>query len=216
MPSETMGTERNSCTTRRFWAYSLRHYPDTGIRPTFKFRLRKHAALMLRRIILLAALGSTLLTLLGACSRDSASVDGFRALVQSRVEATESSSEPYFNEHHQKWAKRRFRVADLKFDVRKTDSLVSPLLASVKFTLSSAQTQLLLDKEEARTNVEYDSKPNLFKIELIYAYQDGHWRMTGGRGSVPEAPNSSFELSEEKIRTEPNSIPNAALLFWLK
>lgn len=168
---------------------------------------------MHRRIILVAVLSSTLL---GACSRDSASVDGFRTLVQSRVEATESSSEPYFNEHHQKWAKRRFRVADLKFDVRKTDSLVSPLLATAKFTVSSAQTQLLPDKEAARASIEYDSKPNLFKIELIYAYQNGEWRMTGGRYAVPEVPNSSFKLTEEKIRTDPKSIPNAALLFWLK
>lgn len=168
---------------------------------------------MLRRIILLAALGSTLLA---ACSRDSASVDGFRVLIQSRVKATESSSEPYFNENYQKWAKMQFRITDLKFDVRKTDSLVSPLLGSVKFTLSSTQTQLLADKEAARASSEYESKLNIFNIELIYAYQDGQWRMTGGKYAVPEVPNSLFDLTEEKIRADPIPIPNAALLFWLK
>lgn len=158
----------------------------------------------------------SMVLVLAACSRETSALDSFRDLVQVSAAATDASSEPYRNKHHDKWAKRKFRVTDLTYDVRKTESLVSPLVGHVTFTLASTQTALFPDKEAAQASSEFDSQGSVYKVELSYAHQDGKWRTTTGRYSVPALLDNSFDLTPTEVRSEPHAIPNAALLFWLR
>jgi hypothetical protein len=153
--------------------------------------------------------------LLGACSSETNASNNFRDQVKAATTATHSSSEPYLNRHHAKWAKRMFQITDLKYDVRKTESLVSPLVGTVMFTLSSTQTQLVADRESAKQSNQYTDSTDVFTVELYYALQDGAWKMTTGRYSSPDLPGTSFELNPEKIRLEPDAIPHAALVPWI-
>lgn len=168
---------------------------------------------MYKRTLLLL---TSLILLIGACSNDNTAAKRFRDQATATAATTESLSAPYFNQHHSKWSKRKFQIIDLKYDIRKTDSLVSPLVGTVSFTLSSVQTRLVPERDSAQASTEYGDNINFYKVDLMYALQDGQWIMTSGKYIIPDFPASSVQLTAEKIKSEPDSIPNAALIPWTK
>jgi len=142
-------------------------------------------------------------------------LDSFRELGKTATATTNSSIIPWHNKELNKWAERRFQVAELKYDVRKTESLVSPFVGVITFTLTNTQTELFSERSAAQASIDLDSTVYTFEVELNYAYQDNQWRTTAGRYSMPEDP-VPFNLTPANIRNNPDTTPNAALVFWLR
>ena len=64
----------------------------------------------------------------------------FEKIVQTAAQATAADRETYFNDREQKWAKRRYVISRLSYDVKKTDSLLNPIVGIASFELTLEQT----------------------------------------------------------------------------
>jgi hypothetical protein len=144
-------------------------------------------------------------------------VQTFDAFLKKATATTASSTPTYFNAYKKQWAKRRFRIEGLKMDVRKTDSLVTPLLGLVSFTLHTEQTDFFPTEQQAKAADKADPKTQTaFEITLRYGFQDSAWVFLDGTHRDPGSAvtATTFPINEEKFRAEPNAIPFAALLNW--
>ena len=145
-------------------------------------------------------------------------VGRFEVLLSTAKNVTNAATPVYFNQHMQAWAKRRFLVADIKFDVKKTDSLVNPVVGLATFNLVTEQTDLYQTKEEAvAANVFQTKFSTPYRISLKYSYKNDKWFFSKGIYESINSPAEKkiFELSEEDIKNEPTSTPAAALIYWL-
>lgn len=149
-------------------------------------------------------------------ANDTIAVDSFREFIQYAVSQTQLSKSVYLNKRHNKWAKRRFEVSDIKYDVQRTNSLVSPLSGEVEFTLTTTQTQFADSKDAAETAETFDpTSRQQFGVRLVYSHDSNVWTLrTGHQESLKF--RGKYEVSVESIRSEPDAIPNSALLYWLK
>lgn len=153
-------------------------------------------------------------TVLG-CSGDQSALGAFSRLIESATTATERHDRPYFNQSHAKWSKRRFEIKDVKYDVRKTDSLVTSIVGSVSFELTTTQTPLFQTREEAQQSSAFDpNSQNSFRVNLNFAHRTGIWSFVNGRYTTPALPETALEVTPEKIAAEPDAIPFAALSHW--
>jgi hypothetical protein len=145
------------------------------------------------------------------------SVSKLEKLILKAENASNKGSVIYFNEYGQAWAKRCFTVSNLKFDVKKTDSLVTPIVGFVNFDLITDQTDLYQTKEEAEASKVFDPKfITPYQISLTYTYRNGKWSFSKGsyESLNPIMKGKTFSLTKENIISEPNATPNAALKYW--
>lgn len=88
-------------------------------------------------------------------------------------------------------------LPDIRYDVRKTDSLVTPYTAWVSFAVRDRISvhRTTLDAQTGKEPVnELDAL--VYRYRLEYGYQKGQWRLTGGRcgldvvvgGDLPRDP----------------------------
>lgn len=139
----------------------------------------------------------------------------FEGFLQSAQKATDSQEMVYLNHYNQKWAKRKFSTTDVKYDVKKTDSLVNPIVGVVSMNLRTEQTDLFPTKEEAQSATVFEPRfTNTYRISLNYSHRTGKWALS--KGSYESMRNrATFEVTEEGIKKEPMAVPTAALLNWL-
>ena len=100
-------------------------------------------------------------------------------------------------------------------DVRKTDSLVTPFVGLVSFTLHIEKTAAFETEELAKAASTFDpSARSLYEISLRFGLQDGLWVLLDGTYKEPALSNTIFTFNEEKLRQEPNADPFAPILEW--
>jgi hypothetical protein len=75
------------------------------------------------------------------------------------------------------WAKQKAKLVDLEYDVKKTDSLVTPYIGIVQFSLVLEQSPFYASEDEAVKSVELDSGVTLKspKCRVTYAFQEDQW-----------------------------------------
>jgi len=73
------------------------------------------------------------------------------------------------------WIKRRIVLSDMKYDVKKTDSLVSPLLAPVNFKCSTIQSEIYPNKGDAEKAKILQPSGLAISCRATLAFQDGKW-----------------------------------------
>lgn len=122
----------------------------------------------------------------------------------------------YFNQYRNQWAKRRFLLLDTKYDVKRTDSLVNPIVGIVSFTLVIEQTALLPSKEDAERANDFLKSDQPFKVFLTYGYKDDRWLFKGGEYEDPFLRGQRISITPEKVLAHPDSSPEAALAYWLQ
>ncbi|MGG1123832.1 hypothetical protein ABHN05_03215 [Brevibacillus laterosporus] len=59
---------------------------------------------------------------------------------------------------------------DLAYDVRKTDSLVSPYIGTISFTLNPQSTDIFNTKDEAAKDTNFIDKDSYVPHRLTYAF----------------------------------------------
>jgi len=141
----------------------------------------------------------TLLTFIGCGSSDP--LTSFKRKLDSATTAAQSAA---LVQVDGQWQKVRFKIVDLKYDVKHTDSLASPYTAKVAFKASEGLTTLRNEKSAARS----DPDPKMPDTTLqdgyyaTYAFQDGAWKLTdftfdlllGGNPKTPSASQPEKQL----------------------
>lgn len=121
----------------------------------------------------------------------------------------------YYNMHKNGWAKRKMKMLDIEYDVRKTDSLVSPFLGIVTFNAIVEQSEFFPTKIEAEAATSFQpiggpisgySEP----CRITYAFQDKQWVI-----KTRESYSFVSKTWDPAPSAEPESWP-AVLLFLLK
>jgi len=140
----------------------------------------------------------------------------FEAFVKHSHEACAAATPTYLNRYKNQWAKRRFVLEGVKYDVKKTDSLVTPVVGIVQFRLRADQSALFQTRDEAERASEFPLKSDGFAaVTLRYAFKDDKWTFNEGEA---ESLTSGFRgpLTLETMRAEPNTVVSVAVLgYWL-
>lgn len=140
----------------------------------------------------------------------------FESLINEAARVTNSTTPTYLNSTRQLWAKRRYKITDVKYDVRKTDSLLTPVVGLAAFTLELNQTALVGTREEAEAlSVFIVDKALKYKIALTYSFKESRWQFKDGefQGTYPGA--GKYPITQEEFLNEPNAL-FTALLGWVK
>lgn len=111
------------------------------------------------------------------------------------------------------WVRNVSAPAAVSFDVKKTDSLVSPYTAYIKVE-SMEHSARRKSEEEARTAAVGESTAVHAVYELRYAFQDAKWKLTGGSGEVKTkaAGEATFKATAGAVQFKPEDLSSVA---WL-
>ena len=110
----------------------------------------------------------------------------------------------FFQPSIQKWVKRVEHPEDFKYDVRKTDSLVSPLTAYIEAsTLGVAEFFETEDLANA-ANPPPSGKLSRSSVRYNYAHRGGAWAFVNAMETVTwrESANDSFREARSFTRTK--------------
>lgn len=105
-------------------------------------------------------------------------VDAFKKVIAEASQPA-SWSYVYLDRQEAKWAKSYVMISDVKYDVRKTDSLISPVIGIVEFSSRMPQS-LLFDTQaeaEASTQPAPDEFVPSFGFVANYTYNKGAWTL---------------------------------------
>jgi hypothetical protein len=109
----------------------------------------------------------------------------FELFVLRAMAATDKSTEVY-QTRNLTWARRYVKVSGLKYDVRRSDSLVAPIAAYVTFTHATHLSPRFDSKAEAEATRDVDTKlpAMLVEVSLNYGYRDGKWHFVSGTSKM--------------------------------
>lgn len=171
-----------------------------------------------------------LTTASSSCVPTKTPVDKFKQVLDKAVDMTEIPQGPSYvrlGDGSQGWAKQRYLVSDLAYDVTKTDSLVTPLQGRARFLLTQTRTDLFDEKGLAEQTQDYNGFTQVKSVELSYGYQDGSWLLKSGSyksllfGKTPNTLGASmiqdknFTFTSKKVTAESDASPYSALRYWL-
>jgi hypothetical protein len=82
------------------------------------------------------------------------------------------------------WVKRAIVLSDMKYDVKKTDSLVSPYTAPVSFKLSTIQSEVFATKTAAeKAAIKPAPSESWLSCRADFVFQDNRWVAKSGEWS---------------------------------
>lgn len=120
-------------------------------------------------------------------------------------------------EHEKGWVKRKYRATKLKYDVKKTDSLVSPIIAVVTWVPVQYTGPVCRTREEAaNTNLAekpssvWTPKPPLGPWAADLTWQDGQWvlKELGWDGRPTDyLPHLYRKYNVDGWQTAPEQVP---------
>lgn len=82
------------------------------------------------------------------------------------------------------WIKRVYGPSKVVYDVRKTDSLVSPFVAKIEISevVASGRTK---DEEQTKAlDISLEKEGNRFHTQVNFTYQKGVWEVVDGKESM--------------------------------
>lgn len=138
-------------------------------------------------------------------------VRSFEQFLMASKESTNTTTSVFFNKHKNGWVKQRYRVVELKFDVKKTDSLVTPIVGLVTLDLLTEASDAFPSQEEAEKLISFNVMASITdRMSLTYAYRDSKWAFSKGSYEVlsPSLKGTRFELTDDRLTRQP-------LPYWL-
>jgi hypothetical protein len=94
------------------------------------------------------------------------------------------------------WAHNMDEPPVVKYDVKRTDSLVSPFAAYIKVEQLSYSVRRKTE-DEARAAGKDEATAHQISDELRYAFQDGKWKLVGGSTSA------KMKMVGQRLFTDP-------------
>lgn len=95
--------------------------------------------------------------------------------------AARPSVETVYSAAAKSWVKRVHAPAKITYDVKKTDSLVSPFAAYIETTEVSAAERAADEAAAKLLDVNLNGYIFRFTTTMTFAYREGRWTMTGAR-----------------------------------
>lgn len=166
-----------------------------------------------RRVVLALALSA-----LAPVALAEEPVPAFEALMKRATDSMQGSREVYFNKRMTAYSKRRLRLQAAKFDVKKTDSLVTPVLGLLTLTVQSAQSPLVPEKETADAAKDEDMVPAPWPMvfELRYSWNGSGWKFLDGVevSQTPSLKGTRFPVKVESAEGKSDLI-GAVMSHWI-
>jgi hypothetical protein len=109
------------------------------------------------------------------------------------------------------WVKRLYGPVDIKYDVRRTESLVSPYIAEIRITELVASGRGQDQAEADAIGLSLDGPASRVSLQVAFAWRNGLWEVTGGTSGMqhrhqsgePFGPARSVQLPPEQWRARP-------------
>lgn len=114
------------------------------------------------------------------------------------------------------WRKYRYAVNDVKYDVTKTNSLVSPIIGTVSFYLRTEVGEKYSSQEEADTLTTFDSAGVVVdEVSITYSFNNEKWRINKatyknilwGKATQElkkaDSTTRAFEITEKNLMDAP-------------
>ena len=104
----------------------------------------------------------------------------------------------------QKWKKNYFSLSEVRYDVKKTDSLVSPINGTVSFSIKLRISRFFDTKEEAESSNElWDIGDATYYVTAEYLIDEGKWYLNQfsvrSKFSVDANATETFLLTRTEI-----------------
>ena len=119
-------------------------------------------------------------------AQDNDPVASFKRVVENGIKRLEEAHEKVVkspaDSNPATWRKYRSRVVEPSYDVKKTDSMVSPYVAKLLLKTRTTATKELNSKSAAETSNDFsgiDALEDLYDFD--YAFQDGKWVLKSAR-----------------------------------
>lgn len=146
-------------------------------------------------------------------------VASFQSVVNRGSESKEWTT-VHLNPTSGKWTKRYYFLGEVKYDVKKTDSLVSPIIGLVSFPVKvKFSPQFETEDEATKSAGEYIPLSLSYSIEGRYSVSNSAWKLDQFRykDTGPASPlrGSENTMDEAKLKTERNATISSALLRFL-
>jgi hypothetical protein len=166
----------------------------------------------LQSALLSAVLISVAFSLAG-CTAEYDPVKDFEKAISDRKSKAESGTH-FFQGLDNRWHKGRYKALDVRYDVKKTDSLVNPFAGVVTFTYlmeSGEAANTVTDAQATTVNPD-----NVYGITatLTYAGTGKSWHLVNGSYFSNEEPEFKYPFTPESINTR-TGYPYGPLKDWL-
>lgn len=137
----------------------------------------------------------------------------FEAFVSAAAARSAQTRVVYFNPRFKGWAKAWYEIGTQRIDVRKTDSLLTPVLGVVEFSMVPRQTAFAASRAAAEDLDRPIPQPGRARaVTLRYAYRDGAWRFLDGSYAI--GPDR-LAITVEQALAQPAQPWWTALAPWL-
>lgn len=119
-----------------------------------------------------------------------------------------------------KWTKRYYFLGEVKYDVKKTDSLVSPIVGLVSFPVKAKfSPQFETEDEASNSTGAYIPLSLSYSVEGQYSANNSAWKLDQFRYK-DTAPDSAlrgkeYSMDEAKLMDQRNATISSALLRFL-
>jgi hypothetical protein len=141
----------------------------------------------------------------------------FERFVLHAKQRSNAEQPVYFNSRLSLWAKRKFTISELKYEIKGSDSSEPKFIGMASFNLSVSQSSLVSSKESADRLSEFGaSTPIVYNIALNYLYKENEWVFADGVYTNTLLKNVKINLTVEGLRREPTAIPYAGIIYWIE
>lgn len=144
----------------------------------------------------------------------------FQALIQRA-----SSEKAWFRVYEvgdtKKWIKQYVSLGDVRYDVKKTDSLIAPIIGIASFTLAMRMSTQYDSEIDATNSTELPDKPigMDYRIDATYHAGDSEWRVEQFKYTDIKLDSpmrgSTLIMTESKLLDGGRSSIGEALKRWL-
>lgn len=133
----------------------------------------------------------------------------FEVIIKRAASGAPPEPRVYFAEQPKKWIYLNPSIEHIKYDVKKTDSLVSPFAAWVSFD-AREQMQTYATEANARARVNPLPKPGfiIHRYRLAYTYRNGAWQFESG--------TKGMAVNDDKVIVSSNLTPTSGDDRYLK
>lgn len=119
------------------------------------------------------------------------------------------------------WGRRLIRAGEPAFDVKKTDSLVHPIVGIVKLSVDVTQSAMRDTEEQAAKETIPDNKPDFtYKVTGTYHAVANEWKLHQFlyRGVITVDPRGGvdFTMTPKELVTQKDGTIGMALIDWLR
>lgn len=119
--------------------------------------------------------------LLMACSAlaqaqsESKAVSSFKAMIETASKQVHFT-DVFFNTHHNGWSRSYVEIRDVRYDVKKTDSAINPLVGHVNLVALNKASKVYSSKDEAERSTDTQPVTMAQDYSITYKLVGGKWK----------------------------------------